>query len=283
MKNINKPDLNAKEVFLDCISKVNDDYLKTKLMSIQDIIQSSENIYETSVIQNILHTLPKNNTVGTVTKEEMKKVYTYRMVHKEQPGRRYYDEILSLAPRGKCPLCKQRIATTLDHHLAKTEYPEFVVTPINLVPACKDCNKTKDTFSPSQCNEETLHPYYDNIDNEVWLEAIVIQTKPININYRTICVDNFTTVLNERIKNHFNILEISSLYSSHAAEELSNIYYRIHDLYCEIGSTGIKEHLYEEYSSRFRVDMNSWQTALYKALYESDWFCNGGYINILDN
>ena len=46
---------------------------------------------------------------------------------------------------GRCCLCACRGRRTLDHYLPQATYPEFSVLPLNLVPACWDCNHTKDT------------------------------------------------------------------------------------------------------------------------------------------
>ena len=277
MRKITKPSFDVREVYSACISKVANVNLKNQLINIQHIFVASELKFETAIQNNTLYTLPKNDNVGGILTKEIKKIYTYRMVDKEQAGRPYYNAILLSAPHGKCPLCSQRIATTLDHHLAKSEYPEFVVTPINLLPCCSDCNKIKDTLSPTSNSEETFHPYFDDITG-VWLSASIIQTQPITITYDTVNMTNQQSLLDRRIAYHFKMLELEKLYAVHAGESLSNILFKLHNLYNQGGKEQVKAYLEEEFESRFNNNKNSWETAMYKALYESDWFCDGGFL-----
>ena len=62
-----------------------------------------------------------------------------------------------------------------------------------------------------------------------------------------------------------------------AASELADISFGL----MEVGQTGggaaVRSHLHGEFASRYARDTNSWKTALYEGLYESDWFCNEGY------
>src|SRR5262245_19880217 len=80
---------------------------------------------------------------------EMVAVYDNRLVKKTAPGRRIYDKIFTSAPNDKCPLCGHRNVKTLDHYLPKALFPALTVTPINLIPACSDCNKAKLSTAPT--------------------------------------------------------------------------------------------------------------------------------------
>lgn len=277
MRKIPKPTFNIITVYQDCISKVNDATLKARLSAIQGIIHTSTIAFEAAALNNTLHIFPKSTNVGGIPTKEMKKIYTYRMLNKMQGGRPYYNAILSSAPYGKCPLCNHRVATTLDHHLAKADYPDLIVTPINLIPACKDCNTIKDTYSPGTADKETLHPYFDNIEDRQWLFASVNETQSVAINFFVSPPEGWTVLLGNRTINHFSTFEIEKLYSSHAGEELLNIRYQLQKLFDSSGPDGVKEHLHENYLSRYANNKNSWQTAMYKALSDSDWFCNSGF------
>ena len=60
----------------------------------------------------------------------------------------------------------------------KSHYPALAVVPINLVPACRDCNNAKKTQVPSLPNDIFLHPYYDNVEGEKWLVDFKYLLKP---------------------------------------------------------------------------------------------------------
>ncbi|WP_053161421.1 HNH endonuclease [Streptomyces caatingaensis] len=62
-----------------------------------------------------------------------------------------------------CPLCGISKVTTIDHQLLKGRYPLLAVVPVNLVPACRDCNTGKGEEAPATAEDQPLHPYYDDL------------------------------------------------------------------------------------------------------------------------
>jgi hypothetical protein len=65
---------------------------------------------------------------------------------------------------GRCCLCAHRKAGTLDHYLPRAAYPEFSVLPLNLVPACRDCNHAKgERYRGEDGGGAYLHPYLDAV------------------------------------------------------------------------------------------------------------------------
>jgi 5-methylcytosine-specific restriction endonuclease McrA len=87
--------------------------------------------------------------------------------------KRVYDPLLALANHGRCPFCNERDASTLDHYLPKSIFPEFAILPINLIPCCKDCNHEKGEHKADSETKQLIHPYYDDIDSQQWLYASV--------------------------------------------------------------------------------------------------------------
>jgi 5-methylcytosine-specific restriction endonuclease McrA len=131
-----------------------------------------------------LHEMSCHNKVHPdVTVSEMEKVYTQRMAKSGAPGRDIYDEIFASSPGGRCPLCMQRYVATLDHHLPKAHFPSLAVTPLNLIPACSDCNKAKLDLIATTAEEVPLHPYYDNLGDAIWLNAVVIERRPTALRF----------------------------------------------------------------------------------------------------
>jgi len=278
MKKLNKPTYQAEDTFLKCISIVRNPDLKDRLTACKDLIIEAENEFNSKITTGKVHTINKEEFVnGNVTANELEKVYTFRMAKKDKPGRFIYDKIISASSHGICPLCSHRMVATLDHYLPKTEYPRLVTTPINLIPSCSDCNKSKSTSSPTKPEEETLHPYYDNIESDEWLIATVNQTTPPTISYDVKPAVNWPVLLGERVKYHFDSLILNKLYSTQAAVQLTGIFFRIESIYNLSGAEGVRKYLEEEAISRSHADKNSWQTAMYVALSKDDWFCDGGF------
>jgi len=279
MRTIPKPTLKAKDVFLECISTVDNDQLKKDYTDCQDIIVSAEEEFDTKFPLHEIFQISQNPTVlGNIGKSEMEKVYSYRMVKDGMPGKKFYSILKSSAPYGKCPLCSVRSVDTLDHYLPKSKYPVYSVVPINLVPACTPCNKGKLISFPQNDVEQTLHPYYDNVQDESWIQATVLQTKPISFNYYVDCPNTWSQIKKDRASNHFNAYNLNELFTSHANEELRGAKLHLQKLFNQNPDLLI-EHLSDAYSSRRgELGINSWQSIMYFSLLNDNWFIKGGVL-----
>lgn len=213
---------------------------------------------------------------GLVTTAEMRKVYKDTFV-RSAGTRSIYDAIKKLPENDICPLCGQRTVSTLDHYLPQSGHPALVVTAINLVPACSDCNKIK-LAKLANCEvDQTLHPYFDSIDHDRWLFATVQESAPAALVFWVAPPESWGEVIFHRIDAHFREFELGKLYASHSAVELGNIRYGLQQIATAGSVAMIKQHLRREAASRSMSHPNSWQRATYEALADSDWFCNGGF------
>lgn len=279
MRKINKPTFSVKDVLTDCIDNVSNKKLKDALLNALDTIEDAERDFDLKKISNELSLIPQHIAVNAIVNEStLKSIYTDRMVNKQNKGRVHYDNIFLSAPNGICPLCSQRIVATLDHYLPKSLYPILSVSPLNLIPACFDCNKGKLIDYPSNSMEETLHPYYDNVDDFVWLKMRIIQAKPFLMEYFVNPPQNIPQLLKDRIQNHFDGFNLNRLYIVHASEEFANIKRQLMNLHNTGGEANLREHLHECFDSRFSVNKNSWQTAFYGELFNNIDFCSGSFI-----
>jgi 5-methylcytosine-specific restriction endonuclease McrA len=280
MRKLAKPPHPPGEVFLTCISRVRNESLKARLEAVEPYIIAAATAFDVAATNVQLHTIPTHSDVGgrvRVTKDEMVAVYDGRMVHKESPGRQIYDEIITAPAQGRCPLCGQRDVTTLDHHLPKTHFPSLAVVPANLVPSCSDCNKVKLSVVPQTQEEQTLHPYYDDVENDRWLEATVVESRPAALTFEVRPPATWGNTKSLRATNHFAVFKLGPLYSSQAAAELSNIRHFLRVVHCQAGPEGVRNHLAEMSTSCEEANLNSWQTATYRALSSSQWYCEGGF------
>lgn len=279
MRRLNKPQEDMQSFFQLCIGNIRDADFRQRLMDSTTSIVDSYIEYNFNAENNLLHTIPQHQIVnGIVSKSEMEWLYNNKVVHKKSPGRYFYDQAIASPKHGICPLCGQRTVSTIDHHLPKAHFPSLAVTPANLTPCCIDCNKVKDDFVPTQNDEGTIHPYYDNIENDLWLYANVIQSFPVALTFFVQPPDHWSAVLQSRVNKHFNLFQLNKLYSSHAAVELTNINYTLNKLFAAGGKEAVFEYLNENAESRNQSHINSWQAAFYNALKNSDWFCEGGFI-----
>ncbi|WP_245558798.1 HNH endonuclease, partial [Arhodomonas aquaeolei] len=137
------------DVLDKCISSIRDTDLRKRLSLVSSDIDAAEADYDHKGTCKVLYSISQKicddgqAVLGAVTKKELKDVYSLHMVPNGKPAREFYEKLLFGAPRGRCPLCGHGQASTLDHYLPKSRYPQLAVVPLNLVPCCKDCNTGK--------------------------------------------------------------------------------------------------------------------------------------------
>lgn len=282
MRKLPLPPLKAHGIFGVCALSVQSVELKTRLFGAIAEIKLSEQQYANLAPYASLHQFPATDHVGVwVTGAEMETLYTGTLARLESTARPYYDAIRASAPNDICPYCGQRTVDSLDHYLPKSLYPTLVVTPINLIPACSACNKTKLDFQPTAAKDLILHPYYDDVPKDIWLKARVLDVggKPV-LEYFADPPSTWLTLWASRVSTHLDILKLPALYALHAAEELVNNRQLLQKLHMLGGAGAVNAHCREVQDSRQAAYLNSWQAAFYGALVDSAWFCASGVLAI---
>ncbi|MEU1424980.1 HNH endonuclease [Kitasatospora sp. NPDC005751] len=210
-----------------------------------------------------------------ITSDDLRtELYTKRMAKPGSPGRHIYDALRQAAPNGICPLCAVGVVSTLDHVMPKAIFPALAVTPLNLVPACGDCNKTKTDRAPATAREQFIHPYYDNLDGVTWLHAEPLFEDPVRIVFSVRTPPDTDPDLTARLTHHFTALKLAERYAAHAAQELLSQAKLIRDLRTLPDPGQLREHLDQQADTRSAANPNSWQSAMYRALADSDRFCS---------
>jgi 5-methylcytosine-specific restriction endonuclease McrA len=267
------PACSAETAYQTCISRVRDKDLKQRLeRARQEIRQVDVSYRKAGTGRDFSELRPETCGVAGVSAEEMVRVYDGRMAAQGSPGRAIYDAIKVGSPGGLCPLCGQRVVATLDHYLPKSRYAALAVNPANLIPACSDCNKAK-----LDAVESTLHPYYDNVENDPWLRAELNEVRPVSVRFLVSPPASWAPMLADRVAHHFRVFGLSKLYAVHAAQSISGMQWRLSVLAAHGGAAAVRTHLADETESWRVVHLNSWQVALYECLAGSDWFCSGGF------
>jgi hypothetical protein len=277
MRSLPSPPISAELSYTTAICRVQDADLKRRLQGIVlDVVGASDRFEEAATVGTVA-SIPPASYVGAVTGDELRGVYKSRFAKLMTPGRLFYDQLVTSAPFGTCPLCAHRAVTTLDHFLPQDDHPALVVTPANLVPACSDCNKAKLDHMPASEDRVTLHPYFDSVESDEWLVADVEETQPAAVRFWARTPDDWPRILAERLPFHFAFFGLAELYAAQAAVELLNIRFGLQAIFDANGQAGVAAHLAHEAASRAHAHVNSWQTGTYKALAASPWFCAGGF------
>lgn len=285
MRLMASPTVSITEAYQLCLNGIVNPLLRQKISEIQPFFWGAEAGYAAAGRIGHLYTIPESSqrneeiVVGRVTKGELKDMYTYYLVDKSKPGRSLYDLLLTSAPNGICPLCGVGQAATLDHFLPKAKFPIYAILPLNLIPACRDCNTGKLTAYATTYGEQSLHPYFDHgiFVNERWLSATVMHTTPASINFFVSVPVNWEAGDRERAETHFLSLKLRERFAVLAAGELASINAMLKSYISGLGPNAVREYLNACALAEFGLHKNSWKTAMLFALAADDWFCQEGF------
>ena len=266
METLPKPtfSVTAKEIFEICISGFSDKLLQIDLLACSTYVEKDSLTFCGS-IPELLHTIQKNPVLPKgITKDHMIKVYSDKFAKKNTPGRIYYDKLLSAPQGGRCPICGVRLVKNLDHYLPKAFYPTLVVTPENLIPTCRDCNFDKHAYTISKPEEAPLHPYFDDISDEIWLVVNLMPHKTAL--YDVECPETWTEINKMRIKRHLQLYNLDEFYASKSAQEIADNIFYWQQIFSDCGEVQLLDHLIGSCASIEKNQLNSWRAALYRGL-----------------
>ncbi len=278
MKRLPLPEFGVKVSVERCASGITIEERARLLLEALPKFEAAEAEYVALATKGQLFRLAtKEQVTPQLSGELMGTIYKSHFVRTGSPARVLYEAIRFAPPYGLCPMCGQRIVASVDHYLPQSLHPIFNLTPSNLVPACSDCNKGKLAKSAIREEEQTLHPYFDDLGNERWLMINVQETVPPSIAYRVKPSSVWTPALIARVNHHFKVMGLAELYAAQAASELADMSYSLGELAKVGGPDSVRSHLHGEFVSRHDRDPNSWKTALYEGLFSSEWFCTKGH------
>ena len=278
MWRVRRPEFDTGGTFDECTAVIRSPELKARMAGIrQDVLDRSAE-YDARAAAGQLHVVARHEAgLGDVAGEDLVGNYTLRMARKGAPARAIYDALKVLPRNNRCPFCNYGTVETLDHVLPKRIYPGFSVKPTNLVGSCDRCNKLKHDVAPTGPDDGYLHPYFDCVEDTVWLVAEIVHSKPAAAMFQVGNPAALDSDLVSRVRTQFDGLQLAGLYSDAAADEIVDIEHALHGIFRAHGADAVAAHLALQCQSRRRANRNSWRAALYDALANSDWYCSGGF------
>lgn len=285
MRAIAPPQLNFTDVLNTCIESISCEDLSRELTAINPQFNNAVQDFVAKVATADLFQIQPftgdNDAVvaGNITKKELKGLYTSHMVPLTKPARTYYDQLKMLAPLSICPFCGFGHVSTLDHYLPKAKFPLLSILPSNLVPSCADCNKGKCAGIATTKSEQCLHPYFDqnHFISEQWLYAEVLESSPATIRYYVQAPENWNADDQARVTQHFTDFDLARRFGIQAGTELSSLKGELEFDFQYNQVDGVKLALQKKAFVAASQHLNSWKTALYQTLLDSDWYCSGGF------
>lgn len=277
MRPLPRPTDAAYDTYLTCIDGVRSSIDWRMLAAHADRVRDCAEYFMAAARHANVHLLEEKvfRPQSDTDREILAKVYGSQMARQGRPGREVYDRLRAAADI--CPLCGVGRVTTLDHHLPKSIFLYLVVAPDNLIPACADCNKRKTSTVPARAEDQTLHPYFDDIDDATWLVGNVREEAPPSVEFSIVAPPHRSASLLARVEHHFELFDLARLYSINAAEEIAGLSDELAAVFDRAGADAVHEHLDMQAHSRRTSRRNCWQAATYRALANSTWYCSGGF------
>lgn len=280
MKKIPQPSYTADATLDLCRNQIKNAATAAAIAAQRSVILSDIFAYEAHAKLRSTHLVPLRRDLPPLKNKEVKLLYKEGLLPKTSPGRAIYDHIMTLAENAQCPHCAQNQVGAIDHYLPQSRYASLVVAPANLSPICSDCNRAKLARVPKTAGEQTLHPYFDDFDNERWLFCTRRNTHPLTVEFRSDPPRAWSSINRQRVAYHFTTLKLGQLYATSSISELQNIKYQLDALHSAGGAKIVSEHLSLVKTSCQKVLKNSWRSALYETLAADTTFCDGEFRHI---
>jgi hypothetical protein len=195
--------------------------------------------------------------------------------------RAMYGELLQVT-EGRCPMCGFGEASTLDHYLPSSQYPEFSVFARNLIPACARCNQLKGYWVGKTPGEQFLHAFIHQIPSIAILVCRVeVQPRTVLVQYRARENHRAQPDVLSRMLYQFDRLQLADRFKRQALNELGDRSAAFEQCVAPGANyQALRDRLRAE-ARAFRATLgpNHWKTALYFALRQNRAFWSGGFRN----
>lgn len=285
MRKLTPPDFEPLALFDNCVEELEDGSETDRFKKYRPQMLAANGQFEHEAGNRSWCNLPRagrgnpsQKIVGELTKGDLKGLYENEFINPKKSARDAYDQI-KVAAKGYCPYCGGvGQVYTIDHYMPKAYYPAYSVTPLNLIPACRDCNTGVGASFPRLAEEQTLHPYIDDnhFFNERWIIAEIERTDPIHVKFHVSCPGHWPDIDIARASKHFSDFELARRYSLMVGEELSIIISQRRGMLAFMTPDQYNAHLLDG-ANASGLAINGWRSALYKALSETDWFCQADF------
>ena len=238
--------------------------LKPLYENIQQTLVLEEVKYRQHAVNGTLREISQNEDPFDILKSKDMK-FLYEKLKKEQ--REIYNQIKATTYMSRCPYCEKRDISEMDHFLSQSLYPVYVITPINLVPSCHECNNAK-----RDDDIEIIHPYFDDTLQTKWMVCeLSIMYNVLVANYRISFVgSSLPERTKTKIVNTVNIMQLHKYYATWTASLISNKKKLWYEQWREGGTDSLIRLISREYSS---IDsklesINSYKKVFYRSFIE---------------
>lgn len=278
---LDPPTFTTAEVYAASVSGIQDTSLRAIWQAREQVFSSASLVFELAARAELLYTLDSSAfKVSDVEADvAVKEVYTNGLARRKD-GRRFYDKIMAISTNDQCPLCGFGQVKTLEHHLPKQLFPALCVTVKNIFPVCTDCNFSKNDSIPQSYQDQTLHPYFDDLSGQRWLYASVEKSMPASVEFYVKPPGAWTADFANRVRGHFSAFGLSRRFSIQANRMIAGQRVWLQGLHDKTGKVGVSDTLREMAESYMDVNLNKLEGVVLESLSMSSWYCAGGFSGV---
>lgn len=167
-----------------------------------------------------------------------------------------------------CQNCTISEVNSFDHYLPQSEFAEFVVNPLNLIPSCSKCNGHKNSVWRDHGKRKFLNLYIDKLPDVQYLFVkISLTDTEIDLDYYLDSKNGINKNLFELIEYHYDKLKLFERFKGNSDSVISELDTEILKYSKRLSLTEIKETIIEECQDNFRLlGRNNWKLVLKDAL-----------------
>lgn len=237
---------------------------KSRLLTLKSQISKRYYKYQRNFLLDTLETIT-NETYTAQEKSDLEKCYSsptlsFGNMVKQIKTNQHRDL------QGTCQYCGIQKPNTIDHYLPQSDFPEFSVLALNLIPCCNDCNTKKNNYWLDNGFRGIINFYIDNLPQIQFLYCDItfdsISEIP-NINFHLNIPKTINLRLKKIIENHFTRLDLCNKYGEYIHDLITEKINSIVSYLNSNDSTEIKLRIENEANSlKDRYGINNWKTVL---------------------
>jgi len=214
------------------------------------------------------------STIGAAQKETLSHLYRYGSAAIQNFKHRI-ELAQSRAVRYICQYCTLAPHDSFDHYVPYSEFPEFCVQALNLVPSCTACNRKKTSIWRIPGRRTTLNLYIDALPDIQYLFVDVFWDAQgeVNFKYRLTNSNSINEGLFDLISEHYARLDLLARFRKAAITEFTTLLTRAKkDLAFRNYNEILEDVFLDGIDMRPKFGFNHWRAVLEIALGTSDVF-----------
>lgn len=244
----------------------NDAEYKNRVESLNNEIEQQFEVYKEKFDTNTLESITAIGYNGS-NKSDLQELYDYdsKLLQKLKIELTT-DE--NNRVNNTCQNCSIGEVNSFDHYLPQSEFSEYVVNPLNLIPSCTKCNGHKSSIWRQAGKRKFLNLYIDKLPEEQYLFVdIKIVGNIIELKYFLDSKNGINNEIYELLDYHYTKLKLFERFKNNSDTIISELDIEIAKYAKKLPLEEIVETTIEECNDNYKIlGRNNWKLVLKTAL-----------------